>query len=57
MLTQGVDAWNAWRRDNPDASPDLNGVNLSTADLIKATLREASLLGANLKRLGPPCAP
>src|SRR5215210_6201756 len=39
LLRQGVDAWNAWRRGNPDVSPDLT----------KADLRKAKLDGINLR--------
>ena len=28
ILKQGVDDWNAWRRENPDIRPDLSGANL-----------------------------
>src|SRR5215510_11219760 len=45
LLKQGVDAWNAWRRYNPDIRPDLSEANLSGADL-----RRAHLYGANLTR-------
>ena len=38
LLRQGVDAWNAWRRENPDVTPDLR----------KADLRWANLQGASL---------
>jgi hypothetical protein len=33
LLKQGVDAWNKWRDENPDAYPDLRGANLSGAQL------------------------
>ena len=36
MLKQGVDAWNAWRRENPHIRPDLLGADLSGADLRRA---------------------
>ena len=29
VLKQGVEAWNQWREDNPDAKPDLSDVNLT----------------------------
>ncbi len=58
MLKQGVDAWNAWRRENPDVYPnlrravlggaDLGGTVLGGADLREADLREANLYTANL---------
>jgi uncharacterized protein YjbI with pentapeptide repeats len=57
-LEEGVDAWNKWRKDNPDIRPDLSntnlskvnlsGVNLSMADLIKANLSRAKLSGADM---------
>jgi len=28
MLKKGVDAWNGWRDENPDMSPDLSKANL-----------------------------
>ena len=63
ILDQGVEAWNSWRKLNPDVQPDLassnlinrdlsradlSGANLSGADLSKAQLSHASLRGANL---------
>jgi hypothetical protein len=53
QLAEGVDAWNAWRRENPNILPDLSRVNLdgadlSGADLSGANLMEASLYEANL---------
>jgi len=27
MLREGVDAWNRWRQDHPDITPDLSGAN------------------------------
>src|SRR5262245_10390514 len=48
LLKQGVDAWNAWRRYNPDIRPDLSEANLSGADLRRAHLYGANLTGADL---------
>ena len=58
-LIEGVDAWNAWRTQNPDVKPDLrsanlqgvnlNGFDFSNAILKRANLSGATLLGANLK--------
>jgi uncharacterized protein YjbI with pentapeptide repeats len=48
ILKQGVAAWNAWRRENPDTRPDLSEAKLSGADLPKANLRETILSNANL---------
>ena len=41
LLKQGVDAWNAWREENPDVRPDLSGAHLDGADLTGAHLGEA----------------
>jgi uncharacterized protein YjbI with pentapeptide repeats len=54
LLKQGVEAWNAWRRDayrrgNPlSLRPDLRAAALSGADLIEADLSAANLNKANL---------
>jgi uncharacterized protein YjbI with pentapeptide repeats len=53
LIHQGVDVWNAWRRENPVATPDLSkanlsGANLEEANLMSANLSEANLSGANL---------
>jgi hypothetical protein len=52
ILRQGVDAWNAWRKE-PSVRPNLGGANLSgtkldQADLIRADLTMAKLIGAKL---------
>jgi Pentapeptide repeats (8 copies) len=59
ILRQGVEAWNAWRRDNSRARPllhgaDLRGRKLSGADfrgaqLVQARLAEATLDGADMR--------
>ena len=53
IFSQGVETWNAWRKENPDFMPDLSGeqfsyeelsginlsgMNLSYEDLSSATL-------------------
>jgi uncharacterized protein YjbI with pentapeptide repeats len=43
ILRQGPEAWNAWRREQPDAQ-----VNLREAYLGGANLRGANLIGADL---------
>jgi uncharacterized protein YjbI with pentapeptide repeats len=53
LLTQDVDAWNAWRRENMGVRPDLreadlSGARLSGADLLRANLGGANLGGAHL---------
>jgi hypothetical protein len=57
ILKQGVEAWNKWRKDKPDARPNLKGanleeanlegVNLEFADLMRAKLNGATLIGAD----------
>jgi uncharacterized protein YjbI with pentapeptide repeats len=49
LLKRGVETWNRWRKDNPDAQPDLVEADLSQADLSRADLSEADLNGANLR--------
>ena len=48
ILNQGVEAWNEWREENPEARPDLTKADLTGADLIRADLRWMNLLGADL---------
>lgn len=55
ILKKGVEAWNKWRIDNPQISPDLSGADLNGADLRNAyldsaILSRANLGGANLER-------
>jgi uncharacterized protein YjbI with pentapeptide repeats len=45
ILRQGIEVWNAWRREHNDIKPDL-----SEANLRREHLRWANLHGANLKR-------
>jgi len=53
----GIEAWNQWRKENPEIKPDLTlasllGIHLSDADLSGADLSGADLSGADLS--GPP---
>jgi Pentapeptide repeats (8 copies) len=48
ILKKGVDAWNAWRAENPDIRPDLAKADLIMPNLGEADLRDADLSGANL---------
>ena len=53
-LMEGMDAWNAWRLENPKTIPDLesadlNQANLENFDLHKALMSNANLSNANLK--------
>jgi hypothetical protein len=50
LLKSGmVDAWNAWREENPGIRPSLSKTNLSDANLWGAVLRDANLSGADLR--------
>jgi uncharacterized protein YjbI with pentapeptide repeats len=56
QLEKGVEAWNAWRDENPDIGPDLSEADftwackahLGKANLKETDLSEADLIGANL---------
>jgi hypothetical protein len=50
ILKQGVEAWNAWRKENQGIPPLLVGVNLIGTLLRGADFRGGSLTGANLRR-------
>jgi len=45
---QGVEAWNEWRKNNPEERPDLSGTKLIGENLIGANLNNADLSGADL---------
>lgn len=59
-LAEGVEAWNQWRVNEPDVTPDLSaavlvdcplaGYNLSGTNLIASILAGADLRSANLER-------
>src|SRR3954468_3441589 len=48
-LKQGVEAWNAWRRDGSCARPNLRGADLQQTDLVGADLSAADLCHAPQK--------
>lgn len=48
LLKTDLDAWNAWRKENPQAEVDLTQADLGDAELCGADLRDADLYGANL---------
>jgi uncharacterized protein YjbI with pentapeptide repeats len=48
MLQQGVYAWNAWRKEKPDITPNLSRADLRQVDLCRADLTGADLRGARL---------
>lgn len=55
ILARGIDAWNAWRMEEPSVEPELSGVVLADADLpyvdfSGTALFNAKLAGANLIR-------
>ncbi len=49
ILKQGVDAWNKWREEHPEITPDLKRADLAWADLAGANLGQAKLAEANLR--------
>jgi uncharacterized protein YjbI with pentapeptide repeats len=49
ILRQGVEAWNAWRRQHNGVRPNLHGAVLAGANLFGADLSDASLTDANLR--------
>jgi hypothetical protein len=54
ILSQGVEAWNKWREENPDVLIDLKNaklmrMNLENANLAKADLKKANLSFTNFK--------
>jgi uncharacterized protein YjbI with pentapeptide repeats len=48
-LNSGVKAWNEWRREHPETTPDLVGAELSMRDLRMADLHQADFTGADLR--------
>jgi uncharacterized protein YjbI with pentapeptide repeats len=48
ILKQGVEAWNAWRRQDYQTPIDLSFADLNGASLVRAELTRANLCGANL---------
>jgi hypothetical protein len=49
ILKKGVEAWNEWRKENPNTEIDLIEADLRGADLRKANLKGADLEGADLE--------
>jgi uncharacterized protein YjbI with pentapeptide repeats len=47
-LSEGVQRWNAWRQQNPEADINLKGAVLRSIDLRNANLNDADLSGAKL---------
>ena len=50
ILRNGVEGWNAWRKDHPDVQIDLSGADLRGAVLRAVNLRGANLHAVNLHR-------
>jgi len=48
ILSQGVEAWDRWREENPDVLIDLKNAKLMHMNLENANLAKADLKGANL---------
>ena len=48
ILKKGVEAWNAWRRENPDIRPDLSEANLRDWDLRIVDLSKTCLIDTDL---------
>lgn len=46
---QGVDAWNAWRRENSEMVPNLSNAHLRKAKLPKADLSKCNLTGVDFR--------
>jgi hypothetical protein len=51
-LKEGVEAWNKWRKDNPEIKRDLTEIDLRKADLGYASLTGAGLERANFTGAG-----
>jgi uncharacterized protein YjbI with pentapeptide repeats len=49
VLEQGNGAWHQWRKNNPDAIPELRGAELDKMGLSGVDLHDADLRGASLK--------
>jgi uncharacterized protein YjbI with pentapeptide repeats len=50
ILSQGVNAWNAWRKGNPEKKVDLTEADLSVLDLHGINFNKANLSDVNLYR-------
>ena len=48
LTDKGIDAWNAWRREQPRVRVDLTGANLAETHLTGIDLRRANLRGADI---------
>src|SRR5687767_9310408 len=50
VIEKGLDAWNDWRRNNPDIIADLSGATLFKLDLYPRRKAPANLSNINLSR-------
>ena len=50
ILKQGVEVWNAWREENPDAKINLRGAKLDGRDLSGANFRKADICGTSFRK-------
>ena len=48
ILKQGVEAWNEWRKKNPNIRPDLSRADLRNSDFIDIDFRDVNLSAAHL---------
>lgn len=49
ILSEGIESWNEWRRQNPEVIPDLSGVDLRLRDMTGVNLRFANLHRTDLE--------
>lgn len=56
ILKQGVGVWNEWRARNPNVAPDLRGLDLHVALLIRINFSYANLLRARITNSELPYA-
>lgn len=49
LIKESVDAWNHWRKQNPEIQPDLEGADIQGCNLSRANLKGVLLCRANLQ--------
>jgi general secretion pathway protein A len=50
ILKKGVNTWNQWRKEHPNATIDLKEADLSNIDLLGANFQNANLMDADLTK-------
>ncbi|MEM9771952.1 MAG: pentapeptide repeat-containing protein [Cyanobacteria bacterium P01_D01_bin.73] len=55
-LQRGANLWRRWRRDNPDLSPELSGLDLSGVRLGDRPMNHCQLHRGNLRQLQAPAS-